>query len=138
MTKSDPIDPASTDASLETIHNFWDRAIERSKTIQTRDDGKQTHTAGSIISMIIGGRFPTTAELSIDEAGEFSCVGIEAIELIMSTAEWQKRGLAPMGTSRPNVSLFGADLRGNTQATKAKQAFLDLPREVLNKLSTDV
>ena len=38
-----------------------------------------------------------------------------------------------MGTSR-----HGEDLIGNIQATKAKQTFLDMPREVLNKLTDDV
>ena len=132
MTKIEPIDPASTRSSLEIIHNYLDRAIERSKNIQTKDDDKYTHTAGSIISMEFGGRFPTSNEMSIDENGELTPAGIEAIELIMSTAEWQKRALAAMGASRQSISLLWADLSGNIQATKAKQAFIDMPREVLN------
>ena len=138
MTKIEPIDPASTDASLEMIHNYQGRAVEEKKNIQTKDDSKVTHTASSIVNMIIGGRFPSTDELSINENGEYSGDSIEAFELTMSTAEWQKRGLLQMGASRQNTSLFGANLHGNTQAFKAKQAFIDMSREVINKFSTDV
>ncbi len=43
-----------------------------------------------------------------------------------------------MGASQQNISLLRADLSGDIQTTKAKQAFNDMPREVLNKLSADV
>ena len=43
-----------------------------------------------------------------------------------------------MGKNLGNVSLHREDLSENIQATKAKQAFLDMPREVLNKFTEDV
>ncbi len=51
----------------------------------------------------------------------------------MGTTEWQKQGLQRMGPYRANVTIYGADLSGNVQATNAKQAFIDMPVEVLNK-----
>ena len=39
-----------------------------------------------------------------------------------------------MGKDMKNASLRGEDLSWDPQATKAKQAFLDMPREVLIKL----
>ena len=42
-----------------------------------------------------------------------------------------------MGKNLKNVSLKGEDSSRDAHATKAKQAFLDMPREVLNKL-TDI
>lgn len=88
--------------------------------------------------MIFGGRFPSTNEMSINDYGELSAGATEAVDLIMSSLDWQKRGLASMGKNLQNVSVHGEDLSGNNQATKAKQAFLDMPREVLNKLTDDV
>ena len=43
-----------------------------------------------------------------------------------------------MGKDMKNVSLKGEDLSWDLQATKAKQAFLDMTREVLNKLSNEM
>ncbi len=58
-----------------------DRVIVRLKNIQTKDDDKYTHTAGSIISMIFkfGGRFPNSNEMSINVNGELTPAGIEAV-----------------------------------------------------------
>ena len=60
---------------------------------------KVTYRAVPVVNMLISGRFPTLDELSINQNGEYSSDSLEAIELTMSTAEWQKRGLAPMGAS---------------------------------------
>ncbi len=43
-----------------------------------------------------------------------------------------------MGKNLKNVSLRGEDLSRDAHATKAKQAFLDMPREVLNKLTDEI
>ena len=65
MTKIEPIDSASTDASLEMTHNYWVWAVEQSKNIQTKDDAKVTvtHSAVPIVKMLISGRFPTLDKL---------------------------------------------------------------------------
>ena len=129
----EPIDPANTSASLELIHTRWERAMEKWKNIQTKDDDKITH-------IIFGGRFPFTSKMSINSFGELTAGATEAVDLTMSSLDWQKKGLPSMGKNLINVSLNLQDLSGDLQANKAKQAssFLDMPREVLNTLTDDV
>ena len=67
MNKQEPIDPASTDASLEMIHNNWENAMEEAKTIQTKADAKVTFSAASLIHMLIAGRFPWLNKLSTNQ-----------------------------------------------------------------------
>ena len=64
---------------------------------------------------------------------------MEAIDLVISSAEWQKLfGLPPMKGDYKNVSLRGEDLSFNQRAIKAKEVFLQMPREVLNKLCDEM
>jgi hypothetical protein len=114
--------------------------MEKWENVQTKDDDKFTHTTNPITSMIFGGRFPSTSEMAINQYGEFTAGSSEAVDsdLTMSSLDWQKKGLPSMGKNLKNVSLRGEDLSADLQATKAKQTFLDMPREVLNKLTDEV
>ena len=58
MTKQDPIDPGSADASLEMIHNTMERVVETFKSVQTKDGAKETCGSGPVWQMLIGDRFP--------------------------------------------------------------------------------
>ena len=60
MTKHDPIDQASTDASLELNHN----SMERVKAVKTKDAAKVTLSAGSIMHMLIASRFRQSVSYS--------------------------------------------------------------------------
>ena len=71
MTKRDPIDPASTAASLELIHNSLERAFEQIKGVQTKDDAKVRYSAGPIVHMLTSGCFPKTSELHTKQYREF-------------------------------------------------------------------
>ena len=135
MTKMEPIDPASTKTSLETILTYLELAIEKCSTVQTRDDDKYTWTTDAVIAMIIGGKFPVLVQMAINDRGESTAQARDPAELIMSSIDWQRLGLPPMGKDYKNVSLRGEDLSWNQHATKARQVFLEMPREVLNKLS---
>ena len=79
------------------------------------------------------------AQLSTNERGEYTAQHMEAIDLGMSSTEWQKLfGLPPMKGDYENVSLRGEDLSFNQRAIKAKEVFLQMPREVLNKLCDEM
>ena len=122
MTKQDPIDPASTDASLEMVHNTLERAMEKVKSVHTKDDTKETYVSGPILHMLIGG---PSEKLSSDD-------------LIMDSTGWQEMGLPPMSTYLARDTMYGADLSASSQAVNAKQAFNEMPAEVLNKLSMEI
>ena len=122
MTEQDPIDPASTDASLEMVHDTLERAMEKVKSVHTKDDTKETYGSGPILHMLIGG---PSEKLSSDD-------------LIMDSTGWQEMGLPPMSTYLARDTMYGADLSASSQAVNAKQAFNEMPAEVLNKLSTEI
>ena len=88
--------------------------------------------------MIFGGKFPLLGQMAINVRGEYTAQAIDPAEFIMSSIDWQRLGLPPMGKDYKNVSLRGEDLSWNQQATKAKQVFLEMPREVLNKLCDEM
>jgi hypothetical protein len=105
MTKMEPIDPASTKTSLETILTYLERAIDKCSTVQTRDDNKDTWTADALIAMIFGGKTPLLRQMFINDCGEYTAEGLDPIDLVMSSMDWQKLGLPPMGKDYKNVSL---------------------------------
>ena len=88
--------------------------------------------------MIFGGKFRSISEMATNDFGEYTAIAIDVAELIMSSQDWQKRELPSMGKTLKNVSLKGEDLSRDSQATKAKQTFLEMPSEVLNKLTDEI
>ena len=138
MTKMEPIDPASTKTSLETILTYLERAIEKCMTIQTRDDDKYTWSADVLIAILFGSKIPILIQMAINERGEYTAQEMDPIDLIMSSIDWRKLGLPPMKKEYKDVSLRGEDLSSNQRAIKAKNVFLQMPREVLNKLCDEL
>ena len=118
MTKMEPIDPASTKTSLETILTYLERAIDKCSTFQTRDDNKDTWNADSLIAIILGGKIPLLGQMSTNDRGEYTAEGLDPIDLVMSSMDWQMLGLPPMGRDYKNVSLRGEDLSWDQHATK--------------------
>ena len=53
----------------------------------------------------------------------FSIEDLGPNDLIMDTPDWQKQGLPSMGTYSANITMYGADLSVNVQATNAKASF---------------
>ena len=84
------------------------------------------------------GKFRIISQMVSNESGEYTARHIDIADLIMGSLDWEMKGLPPMGKDMRNVSLKGEDLSRDHQATKAKQAFLDMPREVLIKLSNEI
>ena len=139
MTKMEPIDPASTKTSLELNQIRLERVDERCTALQTRDDDKYTWSANTLSAMLYESKIPTIGQLTTNERGEYIAQDLEAIDLVIGSTEWhQSYGLPPMKGDFKNVSLRGEDLSFNQRATKAKEVFLQMPREVLNKLSDEM
>ena len=106
--------------------------------LQTRDDDKYTWSANTLSAMLYESKIPTIEQLTTNERGEYIAQDLEAIDLVISSTEWhQDYGLPPMKGDFKNVSLRGEDLSFNQRATKAKEVFLQMPREVLNKKKRD-
>ena len=95
MTKMEPIDPASTKTSLEQNQIYLERATEKCRTHQTRDDDKYTWSADHLVSILFESKIPTMAQLSTNERGEYTAQHMEAIELGMSSTKWQTLFGAP-------------------------------------------
>ena len=135
----EPIDPANTKTSLEIIHNRFERAMEKVSAVQTKDDNKYTWSADMLVAILFESKIPTIGQLTTNERGEYIAQDLEAIDLVISSTKWQQsHGLPPMKEDYENVSLRGEDLSFNQRAIKAKEVFLQMPREVLNKLCDEM
>ena len=73
-------------------------------TIQTRDDNKYTWSADMLVAILFESKIPTMSQLTTNERGEYTAQHMEAIDLVMSSTEWQKLlGLPPMKGDYTNV-----------------------------------
>ena len=108
--------------SLELLNNYKELAMEEIKSVQTKDDSKETYTVAAFVHMLIGGRIPITRGMRMTAFGEFSNGGIK-----FSNEDVYD-----------NVTLNEADLSVNARATRYKQSFINTPTEASHKIITEL
>ena len=81
---------------------------------------KREVNVAPLIYVVETSRIPGIEELSMDESGNriTSDQDPGPENLGLSTLKWEEMGLQSMGQYMDNVSMFGADLSENEQATK--------------------
>jgi hypothetical protein len=83
--------------------------------------------------MITGGRIPSITEMSTDECGLRSMQEIDPVNSRMSSRQWEKLGLLPLGNALDHALMYGTDLSNEENAESMMRMFVGIPTEVITQ-----
>ncbi len=96
-------------------------------------ENSYTRSVECVVFMITNGRFPTVNEMTTDEYGLRSMSGIDLLDMIMSSRQWELQGLVPSSKALDHVSMYGTDLSGDENTENMYRMFVNLPAEVITQ-----
>jgi hypothetical protein len=105
-----PIDPQDAEHFLEDCARQLDQFVRTANFFHVKADDKYTKSVECVVFMITGGRIPTIDEMPTDEYGLRSMSDIDAVDLRMSSRQWELQGLTPSGKALDHVSMHCMEL----------------------------